>query len=520
MSQSSPQPFVALPGSERQPFTDVAPGCRDVGPVPPTEEIEVSIYLKPPASSPPSSQPGQPISREAYAAWASASADDLEQIKQFARQYGLSVVEADPVGRVVKLRGYAAAMQQAFGVELRHYEHNNDRYRVRSGPVMVPQNLAPLVSGVLGLDNRLQTRRRQPTALAADTAITYATPQIASLYHFPTQGSGQGQTIGIIELGGGYRPSDLQTYFQQLSLPLPEVASVLVDGGQNTPTDPQSADGEVALDIEVAGAVAPGARMVVYFAPNTDRGFLDAITRAIHDTQNAPSVLSISWGGPESTWTGQTLQLMDQAFQTGGTLGVTICCAAGDHGARDGVTTDTLAHVDFPASSPNVLACGGTRLESANDAITSEIVWNNGDGWATGGGVSDVFDQPTWQANVQIQSINPGSRIGRSLPDVAGNADPQTGYQVLVDGQSLVVGGTSAVAPLWAGLIALLNQQLGKPVGFLTPILYQQITQTQVFYDILSGDNDGYAAGPGWDACTGWGSPDGANLLNALKGLL
>jgi kumamolisin len=273
------------------------------------------------------------------------------------------------------------------------------------------------------------------------------------------------------------------------------------------------------LDIQIVGAVAPGAHLVVYFAPNMDQGFLDAITKATHDTSNAPSIISISWGGPESTWTNQTIQLMDQAFQTAGTLGVTVCCAAGDHGAHDGVTTDSLAHVDFPASSPNALACGGTRLESANGAVTSETVWNNGNGWAGGGGVSDVFDVPAWQAAAHVPpSINANHRIGRGVPDVAANADPQTGYQVLVDGQALTVGGTSAVAPLWAGLLALINQQLGKPVGFLNPLLYQQINQAQVFRDIVSGNNDGYAAAPGWDACTGWGAADGAKLLAALKG--
>jgi kumamolisin len=517
MSQNAPQAFVPIPGSERQPFAEAAPGCREVGPVPHHEEIEVSVYLKPPASL--AASQGQRVSREDYAASARASEADLEQIKQFAQDYGLSVVEADPVRRVVRLRGTAHAMQRAFGVELRHYDYKDKRYRVRAGPVMIPQHLAPLVAGVLGLDNRPQTRRLLHILAEAATA-TYTPPQVASLYNFPMRGDGQGQTVAIIELGGGYRTSDLHTYFGQLGLPVPTVTSVGVDGGKNTPTSPQGADGEVALDIQIVGAVAPGAHIVVYFAPNTDQGFLDAISTAIHDTTHAPSIISISWGGPESAWTGQTIQLMDQAFQTAGTLGVTVCCASGDSGASDGVTTDSLAHVDFPASSPNVLACGGTWLEAANDSISSETVWNDGAGSAGGGGVSDVFDLPAWQAEARVPpSINPGSRVGRGVPDVAGDADPQTGYQVLVDGQSLTVGGTSAVAPLWAGLLALINQQLGKSVGFLNPVLYQQIDQARVFHDIVSGNNNGYAAGPGWDVCTGWGSPNGTALLQALQGL-
>jgi len=522
MSQP-PRALVPLPGSERQPLTDVFPAARKVGPVSPDEQLEVSVYLKPPASLA-ALPPGARLTREEYAARGRVGAGDLAEVERFAQEHGLAVLEADPVRRMVRLGGTAEAMQRAFGVELHHYLYENDDYRGRSGPVLLPPDLAPLVAGVVGLDDRPQARKRRHILVTEATA-TYTPPQVASLYNFPTQGNGAGQAVAIIELGGGYRPSDLTTYFGQLGLPVPKVTSVSVDGGKNAPTNPQGADGEVALDVQIVGAVAPGAHIVVYFAPNTDQGFLDAITKAIHDTANAPSVISISWGGPESSWTSQTIQLMDQAFQTAGTLGVTVCCAAGDHGANDGVTTDTLAHADFPASSPNALACGGTRLESASGAVTSETVWNNGDGWAGGGGVSDVFALPTWQADAHVPpSINPGARVGRGLPDVAANADPQTGYQVLVDGQGLTVGGTSAVAPLMAGLLALVNQQLGKPVGFLNPALYQQVNQSQVFRDIVSGNNStgsdkGYTAGPGWDACTGWGAADGAKLLAALKTL-
>jgi kumamolisin len=298
------------------------------------------------------------------------------------------------------------------------------------------------------------------------------------------------------------------------------VTDVSVDGGGNQPTgDPNSADGEVALDIEVAGAVAPGANMAVYFTPNTDQGFLDAITTAIHDQTNNVTVISISWGGPESTWTAQSMQSYDQAFQDARALGVTICVAAGDNGSSDGVTTDDLAHVDFPASSPNVLACGGTSLLASNGAIQSETVWNDGSqGGATGGGVSEVFPLPSYQSTSSVPvSVNPSQFQGRGLPDVAGDADPETGYDTTVDGQPSVVGGTSAVAPLWAGLIALLNQQLGKPVGFLNPLLYAA-GERSGFHDITSGNNGAYSAGPGWDPCTGWGSPIGTAMLANLSG--
>jgi len=326
-----------------------------------------------------------------------------------------------------------------------------------------------------------------------------------------------------MELGGGSKRRDLQTYFRQLNIPLPTVTSISVDGGGNHPAvSPDSADGEVDLDIEVAGAIAPGAHIAVYFAPNTDRGFLDAITRATHDSINNPSVISISWGSAEVNWTPQAMQAMDQAFQAAAALGITVCCAAGDGGSSDGVN-DGKAHVDFPASSPYALGCGGTRLESTGNTVTSEVVWNDGPNSATGGGVSDVFGLPMWQADAKVpRSVN-DEHIGRGVPDVAGNADPQTGYQIHVDGQNIVLGGTSAVAPLWAGLIALINQQREQSVGYLNPILYQnysQLVQANALRDITNGNNGAYSAGPGWDACTGLGSPDGANLLKALQAIL
>ncbi len=208
---------------------------------------------------------------------------------------------------------------------------------------------------------------------------------------------------------------------------------------------------------------------------------------------------------------------MDQAFQAAAALGITVCCAAGDNGSGDGVTTDQLAHVDFPASSPYALGCGGTRLEAANNQVTSEVVWS-----ATGGGVSDFFTLPTWQANAGVPpSANPDHHVGRGVPDVAGDADPQTGYDVYVDGQSVVFGGTSAVAPLWAGLIALMNQQRGQPVGYLNPKLYQnyqRLIKAEALRDVTSGDNGAYSAGLGWDACSGVGTPKGAKLRAALSG--
>jgi kumamolisin len=431
----------------------------------------------------------------------------------YAKDHGLDVVNTDAARRVVRLSGTAASLSKAFQTKLQRCRTGQVEYRGRTGPLRVGDDVVDVISGVFGLDDRPQA---QPRFRRASTQATSFTPlQLGELYDFPA-GDGSLQTIGLIELGGGYSTDDLAQYFQSLSLTAPSVVSVSVDGADNQPTgDPNSADGEVTLDIEIAGALAPGATLAVYFAPNTDQGFIDAISTAIHDQQNHPSVISISWGGPESSWTQQSLDTMDQVFQDAGALGITVCVASGDSGSSDGVD-DGQAHVDFPAASPNVLACGGTHLVSAADTtIQTETVWNDGaQGGASGGGISALFPPPTYQSGVGLPgSANQGAKAGRGVPDVAGDADPQTGYQILVGGSSVVFGGTSAVAPLWAALIARLNQQRSTPVGFLNPLLYENPAACR---DITSGDNGAYRAGSGWDACTGLGSPNGPAILSIV----
>jgi len=534
---------IAIAGSER----DALRGAHVVGPADPKERILVTVAVR----RRPSGQgltakieelsnrlplERQHLSHEEFAALHGADPRDLKKVMAFASDHGIKVVESNTAQRRIVLSGTVASFSTAFGVSLAKYEHPGGIYRGRTGPVLVPEDLAPIIEAVLGLDDRPQAKphirilKQEEGVAGPRVAGTSYTPiQVATLYNFPGGVNGSTQCIGIIELGGGYRTSDLKNYFSALGLATPKITSKSVDGGRNTPMVDTNADGEVLLDIEVAGAVAPQAKIVVYFAPNTDAGFLDAVKSAIHDTRNKPSVVSISWGGPEKDWTSQAMQAMDQAFQEAATLGVTICCAAGDAGSSDlrpPEANDGLLHADFPASSPFALACGGTRLAGSGSVISKEVVWNEGstDG-ATGGGVSDMFSLPTWQAGAHVPpSANPGNHIGRGIPDVAGNADPLTGYQVLVDGQKGVIGGTSAVAPLWAGLISLLNQHLGRAIGYLNPLLYSLPGASGAFHDIITGNNDisgkngAYKAGPGWDACTGWGSPDGTKLLSALKG--
>ncbi|HEX4320983.1 MAG TPA: S53 family peptidase [Acidobacteriaceae bacterium] len=510
---------VALPGSERTPVD----GASMVGPTDPGQLVEVSVVLKQRRELKLDHLQGKTLSHDEFASTYGADPQHIERVKAFAAAHNLTVVpsEDEVARRTITLQGTVADLQAAFGVSLNDYQHSKGRFRGRTGAIHLPPELAEVVQGVFGLDNRPQAKphiRFRGLSGASDAAqsTSYNPNQVAQLYSFPTGVDGTGQTIGIIELGGGYKPADIANYFQSLGISAPTVTSVSVDKGKNSPTNSNSADGEVLLDIEVAGAVAPGAKIVVYFTPNTSQGFQDALSTAIHDTTNNPSVISISWGGPESSWTNQLMTTFDQVAQEGAALGVTITVAAGDDGSSDGVS-DGSNNVDFPASSPNVLACGGTALESSGGEISDETVWNDGaDGGATGGGFSTVFAQPSYQSSL---AGSYSGQTGRGVPDVAGDASPNTGYNVLVDGDSIVVGGTSAVAPLWAGLIALLNQQLGTRVGFLQPALYGFAEPGNGFNDITDGDNGTYSAGPGWDPCTGLGSPIGTTLATLLSGV-
>ena len=516
-----------LKGSERA----VLPGARILRASDPAERLEVTVVVRRRAQPAfaarvarldSSDQSAVFSSRDEFAKQHGANAADMAAVGAFAKAHGLSVVEEQPARRTLLLSGTVAQFSDAFAVQLHHMEHAEGTYRGRTGVIEVPATLAGIIEAVLGLDNRAQAnthfrvrnRIADVNARGTQAAASYTPTQLASLYGFP-DGTGEGQCVAVIELGGGYRPQDLKVYFGGLGVGSPTITAVSVDHGTNTPTgDPNSADGEVMLDVEVVGAIAPKARVVVYFAPNTDAGFLDAVTTAIHDSSNRPSVISISWGGPEARWTAQAMTAMDQAFQEAATLGVTICVASGDNGSSDGIS-DGGDHVDFPASSPFVLACGGTSLQ-AGSSIVSEVVWNNGVGnGASGGGASGFFAKPHWQSGLVATKAH-GKSLPlsmRGVPDVAADADPATGYIVRVDGTDLVIGGTSAVAPLWAALLARINQIAGKPAGYINPRLY---ANPQGLRDIVQGSNGDYSAAAGWDACTGLGTPNGVALAGII----
>jgi kumamolisin len=535
--------YVSLPGSRRT----LLPGSRPAGPVDKSEIASLTIKVRSAGDlaaleKQVRQRAAMPLAQRRYLTRAEfaekygARAADLDLVEQVAQNHDLMVVYRNASERSIVLRGSLGDLLAAFPAELQLYHHSTGAYRGRQGEIRIPEHLSGIVTGVFGFDTRRKHRspHKRKILAAAGPGGQQGVPatDFAQRYNFPGQFQGttldgSGQTIAIIELGGGFRTSDLKVFFQEINVPPPQVVSVSVDHAHNLPTTADSDDGEVMLDIEVAGAVAPKARFAVYFAPNNgDQGFMDAISAAVHDQQRTPSVISISWGGPEDTTDSQGVNNFHDIFVAASAIGVTICVAAGDHGTADldALHWDGKIHADHPSVDDLVLSCGGTQVDDQGD----DVVWNDGTpfdknvqgggGWAGGGGISEMFAVPDYQASARLPNSIVTGNPGRGVPDVAMSA---TNYFTRVDRFEGPSGGTSAVAPLMAALVALLNQAKQKNVGFLNPFLYANVANG-VVHDVTSGTNaikntvQGYNAGPGWDACTGLGTPDGTAILNNL----
>jgi subtilase family serine protease len=522
--------------SERRP----APGARLAGPADLAEVLTVTLRVRRRPGAPALPDPmdlaamavGERrfLSREEFAARYGAAPADLEQVTDFARGHGLEVAETNVARRTVVASGTVEQMGRAFAVELGRYETPTHSYRGHAGKLQLPSGLKDVVEGVFGLDNRRMARPLNVRASGPAPSINPLTPpQVAKLYGFPSSPDAAGQTIGLLEFGGGYKPSDIRDYFAGLELTAPTLVDVGVAGATNAPGGELGADTEVALDIDVAGSVARGARIAVYFAPWSEQGWVEAVATAVHDAVNRPSVLSISWGWPELetelglTWSRAAIEAVGTIFQEAAVLGVTVFAASGDSGSGCGIG-DGRAHVLYPASDPLVTSCGGTTIENVSGSSFGQATWN--DNGATGGGISDLFPPQSWQSEANVPgSINDGHRQGRGVPEVGGNADSTSGYRLVLNGSvDGPIGGTSAVAPLYAGLVALLNAGLGGPLGYLNPNLYA-FAGSDVYREIADGRSNatggapGYTSGAGWDACTGLGSINGAALAAALRGV-
>jgi kumamolisin len=499
------------------------------------------------------------LSREEFEERHGAHPDDLEQIESFARAHGFEIVETAAARHSVRLRGKSGEFSKVFRVEMHQYDHERGRHRGVNGPIHIPSELAGCVETVLGLHDRPVALRHMAAPAAKKAKRAHFSPHdVADLYRFPKHATGEGQCIGVIELGGGYHRSDLENFFASLKLPMPKITDVSVDGTKNAPADLASLKNfvtalnggkksaidaaecgksgsrgfadlllstiETTMDVELVGAFAPGAEIVVYFASSSEQGVYHALTAALADKKYRPTVLSLSWGEQESSWSPKYMALIDDVLKNLSTVGVTVCVSSGDAGADNG-SPDGKPSVNFPASSPNALGCGGTTLKVSGSEIEAEVVWNcvfDGMRGATGGGVSQRFERPFWQNGFEVP--HPSSKTGgRGVPDVAGVADPHTGCRIVVGGVETVSYGTSAVAPLWAALVARLNHAIGARLGsgHLNSLLYKVARQSKgngTFRPITHGENGAYHAGPGWNACTGLGSPMGDRLLEALGG--
>ena len=528
---------VVLAGSARA----MRPGARVLGIADPDEWIELTIKVRRKKALPEIGRAVvKPLSIKELEAQYGADATDMEKVRTVLTGFGVKVLKEEAVSCSIRAGARAEVWESIFQVRLFHYSHSEGNYRGRKGDLCVPAELQGIIVGIFGLDNRKMVkrrpihRRRVSTNLAERAAAnrTWFFPaELATIYSFPA-GNGQGQTVGLLEFGGGFFPDDLATFCTDANVSVPTVKTVSVN---NTPTNAKDgAEGEVMLDVEVVAGVCPASTIVVYFSSFDESGWVNIVDTAIHDQSNPLTVISCSWGYAEDApgaWSAGAQAAINDSLQAATLLGITVCVAAGDDGSDDEVG-DGHAHVDFPSSSPYVLAVGGTTLKQSSSGKITETAWKDGDGLrkdnggSTGGGVSTIFPRPSWQT-VSIESVNPGSIEGRVVPDVAADASANTGYWTVVDGQGGASGGTSAAAPLWASLIARLNASMGVSVGFLSPLLYQTGADGQPLgqtgcRDITSGNNDtasigGYSAGPGYDAVTGWGVPIGSALQGGVQ---
>jgi len=567
-----PENYQPLAGSESRP----SPKARFLGSADPTETFSITIVLRRRLDGPPMPDPSavahippsqrRRLPEDEYAAKYGAAPEDIEKLVEFARQCNLAVIETHAASRTVILSGSVAQMSKAFAVRLGRYQDEfvrsraqglqTETYRGYDGFIHVPQGIAESIIGVFGLDNRRITRCNNPPA---DPPFTNSltVPQVKQIYNFPPN-SAAGQTIAILS-EAGYLDSDLKLNFDANNYPNYDVADVSFPGGGSNSRRP---DQETTQDIVIAGLAALGAKIRVYFTLGDAQGWVSLLTALFKQTNDPPSVLSCSYG---LSYFGDPTEAFNVASQ-GQINGIsslfadlqhmTICVASGDSGTSGATDFSTpppgQVYVTYPGSDPGVLSVGGTTIgkayverkdENFHVWVEAEYIWN--DSWsfpastiypalsgsgATGGGISDYFPQPPWQSGINTVSLNTGKK-GRGLPDVAANASPNSGYPFYVGGSlsQQPMSGTSAAAPLWAGLIAVINAALGYNVGFVNPYLYQiGFAGSPGFFNISGapgpasngvGGFPGYPASPGWDACTGWGRPIGVMLLASLKAL-
>jgi kumamolisin len=503
---------VPVPGSHR----DEWPGTLYVEPAP-SHDVLMSAWLKPAkgceldraaAAQLGATPVPKRIYRERGEFERATTFDpgDLETLRSYCAGFGIEVVATH--WRSATLHGPVEAFARALGakVDVRARPDTGARFRHRSGSLHLPPHVSAIVQGVFGLlewppSSRLPQRAEKP-----ETALTASA--IAARYRFPASDAAS-QTIAIVQLGGRFKPDDFSACMalQGVSAAAPRIQPV--DGATEVRTIETANDVETALDAHIAGALAPGAQVVLYDAPHSERGLIDAVRSALFGSIAKPSVISISYGWPEMLWTPSALDVIDELFVAAALCGVTVICASGDNGDESD-WGDGKLHVVAPASSPFALAAGASQIDDGG----SEVVWDKRPQATrrTGGGFSShpPFTRPPWQQG----ALAGFAGTGRGSPDVAAQTAP--GYVAVLDGKPFNASGTSAVAPMWAALVARINAKLGAQAGFFAPLLYARRANGRLFADVTSGNNGAYHAQAGWNPCTGLGTPDGEAILAAL----
>lgn len=500
------------------------------------------------------------------------STQAVNAARQFLTSQGLKVTSVSANRTVIHASGTVAQANRAFGVTITQYQLGKRTVYGPDRAPQIPDSLAPYVMNVGGLDNVLvaqpllqQAASSQASAAHATRATTARIPAAAPYpgAFGPTElrgaydvsslisagGDGTNQSVAIFELAP-YFPSDLAAYRSYYGLPSSAVNDYSVDGGTPTCATPGSGCdvngvAEADLDTEVVSALAPNATMDVWTGPNSWQGLLDTYNGIV--LYDADQVVSTSWGACEQAAGSSNLSALDQIFAQAAAQGQTIAAAAGDDGSDSCLqayhSPSSAPNVLSPASDPYVLGVGGTSLTLNSGSYGSETVWNQGNA-ATGGGVSSAFAEPSWQVGAGV--ANAYSTGAREVPDVAADADPNTGYSVYCSSTTTdcssptfpwtMIGGTSAAAPLWAGVIADINSYLesvhpGEYLGWVNPTVYDLFSNAQTyapFHDITTGNNDidfggtsyagDYPAAACYDLTTGAGSPDAWNIAQDVAG--
>lgn len=457
------------------------------------------------------------LNREELTALTGPAETAIQEVSDYFAGFSIEQVELHRLHRSATYRGSIGDINRALKTVIKAYQGDcNNVITAYDGALHLPATLHRAVKHISDILPPHKKESRPPTITESFPATGapalnggYSVQQLMKAYSFPESLTGKGQCIALVELGGQYKRSDVITYFQKARLPLPRIEEV----GRPINTNSLLDNSEVTLDIQVVGTIAPDATLVVYYGST----ILEAMQLILQDTQYHPTVVSISWAGSEYNYSAFDIAELDQAFHQASLLGMTILAASGDQGALNG---RGFPNVSIPSSHPLVIGCGGSApLLNEEDKITFDTVWDQNNGQsASGGGFSELYPLPPYQQGAT--NSYPYARTGtRGVPDVAANASGANGYQVVFNGREMPIGGTSAATPLWAGLIALISQSLGHPLGYIHPYLYQ-LAGSEGFLPIVQGNNGYYPAYPYWNPATGLGGPNGARLLQLLRELL